>query len=157
MVVAKGWRFQPWGLRAIVVIVAVVLFLFYYSLFGPPFNPAAGLPYLLILVVVVPAELYFELQSLRTITVVPSGIAFNYPLRKSFVPWDRLEFCETQLPHWSKTVTFLEIGRKSGLRQLAHRVTVQQARAILAAMPTPPADPRALMLLNLPSPPTATT
>jgi hypothetical protein len=147
-VTASGWRFYPWGLRLMMVIIAAVLLFYYYLLFGPPVNLFSAAAYSLVLVVVVPLDLFFELQSVRRVRILESGVEFFYMARKLVIPWDRLEYGSLQLPTWCRTVTFLEVRRKSGLSQLARRVSVDQARAILKAMPNPPDDASARKLME---------
>jgi hypothetical protein len=146
---ADGWRFFPWGWRICAIGLFALLFLFGYGLLGPSATIEAALPIFLIpAIVVVPMDVYFELLSQRSVTVVQTGAVFDYPIRKSEVSWDHLRWGQNQPPGWTSNVMFLEVNRKSGFHQLAHSVTREQAKAILARMPVPPTDPRALKLMG---------
>jgi hypothetical protein len=148
-VAAKGWRFYPWGWRITWGLFLVVGSAYTYELLGPPNSLATGVWIVLVpLVVAGPMWVIFELQSQRRITVVPTGVSLDYPGRRTFVPWSRIQFSSNQPPHWYGTVLFLETKRKSALRQLAHHVTRDQAKAILAHMPNAPTDPQAQLLLG---------
>jgi hypothetical protein len=146
---ADGWRFFPWGWRISLAGLFVLGFFFDYGLFGPPATIGAVLTIVFFpAVVVVPMDIYFELLSQRRVTVVQAGVVFDYPIRKSEVSWDHLRWGQNQPPGWTSNVMFLEVNRKSGSHQLAHYVTREQAKAILARMPVPPTDPRALKLMG---------
>ncbi len=114
-----------------------------YSVIGPPTDAVSAIGWLAIPAVVVPVWAFLELISERSVTVQSTGVTVAYPRRTCFIPWDRLQLSPLQqYPGWARAVTFLEVSRQAALlRQVAHVVTPEQARAILEVMPNPPQNP----------------
>ncbi len=154
---ANGWRFYPWGWRITSGTLFAMGLVYTYELLGPSGN-LTTFAWLVLTALVVAGSIWisFELQSQRQLVILSSGVTFCYPGRSPFVPWERLRFSSRQPPQWYGTVLFLEIDRKSGLRQLAHHVTRNQAKAILEHTPSAPTDPQAKLLLE-PKPARAST
>jgi hypothetical protein len=130
---ATGWRFNPWGMRVVLLLAFAVGFSILYQILGAPATWGNAIPYLVVGAVVLLVLVDSELTTVRSVTVSETGVTLAFPLQRRLVTWERISVAPTQPRPVEGMVAFAEMDPKTAKTRL-FRVTNAQATAIRARM-----------------------
>jgi hypothetical protein len=146
VVPSRGFRLPPWGFRIGIAIVAAFVAAACYGFFGWPVGLAPLTGWAFSFSPIVVAWIFLEMISIKSVEISEQGVRFTYPFSRRDVPWSQLELSRTQTIIRYNDVRILELGRAAKPIR-AHHVTVEEAQAIVRAMPDPPTGPLAAAVL----------